>query len=112
MLNTVPGWYTLEAIQPFIRFAGIIKIIPNEPEAMENVKALFGDKIAYCEDEYEALKGADALLIVTEWPEFRTPDFERIASKLNKPVIFDGRNLYDPIYLKKLGFEYYSIGRK
>ncbi len=89
-----------------------VKINAYDPEAMENVKTLLGDKIALCENEYDALEGADALLIVTEWPVFRTPDFERVASKLKNKVIFDGRNLYDVNAMSETGFTYYSIGRK
>lgn len=83
-----------------------------DPEAMQNVKQIMGDQITYCEDEYDALKGADALLIVTEWPEFRTPEFEKIEKLMNNKVIFDGRNLYPIQQMEKLGFTYYSIGRK
>jgi len=70
-----------------------------------------GGKISVAEHSYDVLEGADALVIFTDWQEFRTPDFELIASKLKRPVIFDGRNLYDPIYVRKQGIEYYSIGR-
>jgi len=83
-----------------------------DPEAMENVKALYGDKITYCNDQYEALQDSDALLIVTEWPVFRTPDFATIKSSLSNPVIFDGRNLYNTEHMKELGFDYFSVGRK
>ena len=83
-----------------------------DPEAMDNVKNLFGDKIKLCEDEYEALDGADALLIVTEWPVFRTPDFSKMAAKMKNKIIFDGRNLYEPDSMKEIGFTYISIGRK
>jgi UDPglucose 6-dehydrogenase len=68
-------------------------------------------KISTVKRSYDVLDGADALVIFTEWQEFRTPDFEVIAQKLNKPVIFDGRNLYDPAYVRKQGVEYHSIGR-
>ena len=83
-----------------------------DPEAMDNVRAIYGDKITYCVDQYEALKGADALLIATEWPVFRTPEFETIKESLASPVIFDGRNLYDTDHMMELGFDYFSIGRK
>ena len=79
---------------------------------MDNVKAIYGDKIVYCEDQYEALQDSDALLIVTEWPVFRTPDFATIKEYLSTPVIFDGRNLYDTDHMNELGFDYFSIGRK
>jgi UDPglucose 6-dehydrogenase len=82
-----------------------------DPEAMENVKKLLGDKIEYASDEYDALNHADALLIATEWSVFRTPDFEKIKTALTNKVIFDGRNLYDPQKMKEAGFYYSSIGR-
>lgn len=83
-----------------------------DPEAMKNVRDLIGDKINYATDQYEALKGADALLIVTEWPVFRTPDFDRIDSLLESKVIFDGRNLYDLEKMIDCGYYYNSIGRR
>ncbi len=83
-----------------------------DPEAMTNVKRLKGDAIAYAADEYEALKGADALIIATEWAEFRTPDFKRMAGALKEHVIFDGRNLYDLDLMEDQGFHYVSIGRQ
>lgn len=82
-----------------------------DPEAMGNVKNILGDKITFCNDQYEALENADALLIATEWPVFRTPDFEKIGQLLNNKVIFDGRNLYEPQDMKEHGFNYISIGR-
>jgi len=83
-----------------------------DPEAMKNVKTLLGDKISYAADQYEALKDADALLIVTEWSVFRTPDFELLENQLKNKVIFDGRNLYDLQKMIDCGFYYNSIGRK
>ena len=82
-----------------------------DPEAMEEARKIFGDRIQYTHRNYDALHGAAALLIVTEWNEFRRPDFLRVKNLLIKPVIFDGRNIYDPADLRKLGFTYYSIGR-
>ena len=82
-----------------------------DPEAMANVKIAIGDKINYSESQYDALKGADALIIATEWNEFRTPDFLRIVSNLKSKAIFDGRNLFDTVAIKELGFYYESIGR-
>jgi UDPglucose 6-dehydrogenase len=73
-------------------------------------KALDG-KAEMSEQSYDMLTGCDGLVVLTDWKEFRSPDFGDISGKLNKPVIFDGRNLYDPAYVKKQGFEYYSIGR-
>lgn len=88
------------------------KITAFDPEAMKNVKNLVGDKIKYAADQYEALKGADALLIVTEWSAFRTPDFEQMDALLKNKVIFDGRNLYDLDKMTECGYYYNSIGRK
>jgi UDPglucose 6-dehydrogenase len=82
-----------------------------DPKAMPKTKTLFGDSITYCDLAYDALKGADALVIATEWNEFRRPDFERMRSLLAQPVIFDGRNLYPPQRMAERGFEYYCIGR-
>ncbi|MCZ2477032.1 UDP-glucose/GDP-mannose dehydrogenase family protein [Aquirufa antheringensis] len=83
-----------------------------DPEAMGHVKQLMGDKITFTKNPYEALENADALLIVTEWPQFRTPDFERMDSLLKNKVIFDGRNLYELNQMQELGYTYYSIGRQ
>ncbi len=83
-----------------------------DPEAMNHVQNLLGDKITFTKNPYEALEGADALLIVTEWPQFRTPDFERMDSLLKNKVIFDGRNLYELSQMQELGYTYYSIGRQ
>ncbi|HVK17727.1 MAG TPA: UDP-glucose/GDP-mannose dehydrogenase family protein [Fimbriiglobus sp.] len=83
----------------------------HDPEAMENVRAEYGDKLVYCDRPYGALEGADGLAIVTEWQEFRNPDFEVIRRLLKGAVIFDGRNLYDPKSIEGYGFAYYAIGR-
>jgi UDPglucose 6-dehydrogenase len=88
------------------------KIKCYDPEAMENVKSIFGDKIEYSKNEYDAITNADALLILTEWPVFRTPDFDRLKSSLKNNIIFDGRNLYSIESMKSLGLEYISIGRE
>ena len=82
-----------------------------DPEAMPNVKALLGDKINFAENQYDALEGADALIIATEWNEFRTPDFLKIVKSLKQKVIFDGRNLFEVNSVNELGFHYESIGR-
>ena len=82
-----------------------------DPEAMANVKKL-GKKIEFAKGQYEALEGADALVICTEWAAFRTPDFDRMVSQIKSKVIFDGRNLYSIDQMKKLGLSYFSIGRK
>ncbi|GAB1463438.1 UDP-glucose dehydrogenase family protein [Pedobacter sp.] len=83
-----------------------------DPEAMENVSALLGDKISYAKDQYDALEGADALLIATEWSVFRNPDFEKMEEVLKNKVVFDGRNLFDLQKMIDLGYYYNSIGRK
>ncbi|MGH7169672.1 MAG: UDP-glucose dehydrogenase family protein [Gemmataceae bacterium] len=84
----------------------------HDPEAMSNVKALYGDKVVYCDRPYGALEGAHGLVIVTEWQEFRNPDFEVMRRLLVEHVIFDGRNLFDPKTPTSFGFTYYSIGRQ
>lgn len=83
----------------------------HDPEAMQTAKAELGDAIILCEDGYAALEGADALVIFTDWPKFRTPDFDLIAEKLPGKLIFDGRNMYDPRLLAKRGFRYFCVGR-
>ncbi|HWP57775.1 MAG TPA: UDP-glucose/GDP-mannose dehydrogenase family protein [Candidatus Acidoferrales bacterium] len=87
------------------------KIQAYDPRAMDEARKIFGERIVYARGSYEAARGADALLIVTEWNEFRSPNFRRLKEALKQPVIFDGRNLYDPGELGKLGFTYYGIGR-
>ncbi len=82
-----------------------------DPEANESTQAVLGDAITYADDRYGALEGADVLVVCTEWPQFRRLDFMRMLQSLNQPVIFDGRNLYDPQYMAKLGFTYFSMGR-
>ena len=86
-------------------------ITAYDPEAMLNVKAQIGDKIVYASSQYEALSGADFLIIATEWSEFRTPDFERIEKEIKNKIIFDGRNLFEVSKMKELGYHYESIGR-
>ena len=82
----------------------------HDPVAMENVRAKYGDRIVYCPHHYDAIEGADCLAIVTEWNEFRAPDFDYLKYKMTTPVVFDGRNLYDPEKLRKRGFYYSGIG--
>jgi UDPglucose 6-dehydrogenase len=88
------------------------KISVFDPEAMGNVRGIFGDKIEYCNNQYETLDNSDALLIATEWSVFRNPDFDNISSKLKNNIIFDGRNLYDIEDMQEKDFYYESIGRK
>jgi UDPglucose 6-dehydrogenase len=88
-----------------------VKVQAYDPEAMKVARGIFGNKIAYAAKNYDALKGADALVVITEWQEFREPDFARIKKLMRAPVVFDGRNIYQPDQMKSLGFTYYSIGR-
>lgn len=89
-----------------------VNVRTYDPEAMDNVKRLLGDKVYFAEDEYDAAKDADALMIMTEWPVFRTPEFDKLASALKNKLIFDGRNLYSLSQMEELGFKYVSIGRE
>ena len=89
-----------------------VSITAYDPEAMPNVKRLLGDSIRFAERQYEALENADALVIATEWSEFRTPDFENIIRLLKNKVIFDGRNLFDLVKMEEMGFHYESVGRR
>ncbi len=83
----------------------------HDPKAMEAAREIYGDRLYYARDPYDALAGADALVIVTEWLVYRNPDFEKMRSLLTAPVVFDGRNLYAPDRMARLGFEYHGIGR-
>jgi UDPglucose 6-dehydrogenase len=83
-----------------------------DPEATKVAKGIFGNKVTFATKNYEALKGADGLAIVTEWSEFRRPDFEKMRKLMRSPVVFDGRNLFEPEQMKQSGFTYYSIGRQ
>ncbi len=87
------------------------KVQAYDPEAKEVARGIFGTSITYAPHAYQALTGADALLIVTEWNEFREPDFAKMKKAMKRPVILDGRNLYDPKQVRALGFTYQSIGR-
>jgi UDPglucose 6-dehydrogenase len=88
------------------------RVRTHDPEAMRSAQSVFGDGVEYLERAYDALEGADALVIVTEWLEFRNPDFRRMRSLMRRPIIVDGRNLYDPEKMRAMGFTYISIGRK
>ena len=106
-IREAPALYNIDEL-----LAAGAKVRAYDPEAMENVKELLGDKIEYCGNYYHCTEGADALMIMTEWPVFRTPEFDKLEKYLNNKVIFDGRNLYDPSTMEELGFTYYSIGRR
>ena len=82
-----------------------------DPEAVANVESIYGDKVSFCDTQYEAIYQADALAIVTEWSAFRTPDYDKMKEFLKAPVVFDGRNVYEPNRMKEMGFYYDSIGR-
>ncbi len=106
-IREAPALYVIEELLQ----AGA-SISAYDPEAMNNVRNVLGDKITYAMDEYDALRDADALLIATEWSLFRTPDFEKVGTLLKNKTIFDGRNLYGIDQMKELGFYYSSIGRE
>jgi UDPglucose 6-dehydrogenase len=105
-IREAPALYLIETL-----LGAGAKVNAFDPEAMPNVKAIFGDKVNFVANQYDALEQADALIIVTEWSEFRNPDFARIKAALSAPVIFDGRNVYTLEKMKELGFYYESIGR-
>lgn len=99
----------LRIIQSLLNAGATIRA--HDPKAMPNLHREFGDRVNCHADAYEAAQGADALIVCTEWNEFRSPDFERLAKALTQPIIFDGRNLYAPEEMRRRGFTYYSIGR-
>ena len=101
---------SIVVIEALLKAGG--RIEAYDPEAMEEARKIFADRVRYHRRNYDALKGADALLVVTEWNEFRRPNFQTIKELLKSPVIFDGRNVYDAQELRRLGFTYYSIGRQ
>jgi UDPglucose 6-dehydrogenase len=106
-IREAPALYMIDAL-----LAAGAKVTAYDPEAMENVRAIYGDKISFVEHAYEAVEGKDALLIATEWGAFRNPDFDRIMDSLKDPKIFDGRNLFDLSEMEGKGFYYESIGRR
>ncbi len=105
-IREAPALYMIEAL-----VAEGASISAFDPEAMANVKQVVGDKISYAENQYDCLKDADALIIATEWNEFRTPNFLKMVTSLRSKVIFDGRNLFDTSAIRELGFYYESVGR-
>lgn len=100
---------SLENINALLDEGALVKAY--DPEAQKNVQAILGNKIEFGSNLYDTIEGADALLVVTEWPEFRTPEFDKIANLLKNKVIFDGRNVFEPEQMQELGFDYFSIGR-
>ncbi len=105
-IREAPALYIIEELLK----AGA-KVQAYDPEAMENIEAIFGDRITLAKNQYDALDGADVLAIVTEWSVFRTPDFDKVKEMLSRKAIFDGRNLYDLSDMEEKGFYYESIGR-
>jgi UDPglucose 6-dehydrogenase len=105
-IREAPALYIIDAL---LKDGATLSVF--DPEAMNNVKAILGDKIQYCENQYDTLNNADALIIATEWNEFRTPNFLKIVTALKNKVIFDGRNVFDVNAIRELGFYYESIGR-
>jgi len=105
-IREAPALYLIDAL-----VAAGATVQAYDPEAMPNIQKTIGDKIQYAQNQYAALENADALIIATEWSEFRTPDFDMINSRLKKKVIFDGRNLFDVKFITNLGYHYESIGR-
>ncbi|MEK6249226.1 MAG: nucleotide sugar dehydrogenase, partial [Planctomycetales bacterium] len=87
------------------------EVVVHDPEAMENVQAVFGDRLSYCDRLLDALDGAHALAVMTEWGEFRTPDLAKMHSRMKSAVVFDGRNIFNCQQMEAAGFTYYSIGR-
>jgi len=105
-IREAPALYIIDAL-----VAAGATVTAFDPEAMSNVKKEIGDKVVYAAGQYEALENADALIIATEWSEFRTPEFDKISSTLKNKTIFDGRNLFDLNQMKQLGYYYVSVGR-
>ncbi len=105
-IREAPALYIIDALT-----AAGATVTAFDPEAMQNVKQVVGDKIKFAGHQYEALEGADALIIATEWSVFRTPDFEKIGKGLKNKAIFDGRNLFEVPHMTELGFHYESVGR-
>ena len=99
----------LTVVDALVREGAVIRAF--DPAALDEAKKRFGKGVKLVDNNYDAVKGADALVLLTEWNEFRRPDFERIRSLLREPVVFDGRNIYDPKVMREKGFVYYGIGR-
>jgi UDPglucose 6-dehydrogenase len=106
-IREAPSLYIIDEL-----LAAGARVKAYDPEAMENIHALYGDKVTLCDNQYEAVEQADALAIITEWSVFRAPDFDKVGALLKNKVIFDGRNVYDLHVMEELGFYYESIGRQ
>ncbi len=105
-IREAPALVLIEAL-----LAAGAEVRVNDPEALPNVRQIYGDRLAYCDRPYGALEQADALAVATEWNEFRNPDFEVMRRLMRQPIVFDGRNLYDPARMAAQGFTYYAVGR-
>ena len=105
-IREAPSLYTIDSL---LKDGFTIKAY--DPEGMDNVSKIYGDKVTFCSNPYEAIEDVDALAIITEWNVFRTPDFDKLDNLMKQKLIFDGRNLYDLSAMKEMGFQYYSIGR-
>jgi UDPglucose 6-dehydrogenase len=88
-----------------------MRVRAYDPEAGRTAQSVLGEQVRFCHNAYETLQDSDALVVLTDWQEFRTPDFEAIRNRLRRPVIFDGRNLYNPAKVREAGFEYHGVGR-
>jgi UDPglucose 6-dehydrogenase len=97
-------------IEELLKMGASVKAF--DPVAMEHTEKVFGSRVKFCETSYDAVQGADALLIVTEWNEFRQADYEQVKDALKTPMIFDGRNILDPTQIRRMGFTYYGVGRR
>ena len=96
-------------VQEFLKAGFAVRAY--DPEAMPVAQKVLGDTVTFCRDYYEAPEGADGLVVLTDWQQFRNPDFERIVGLLKRPVLFDGRNLYEPDYVRERRLEYHCVGR-
>jgi UDPglucose 6-dehydrogenase len=106
-VREAPALAIIEAL-----LAGGASVRAYDPKASGTARRVLGNRVVLCSRSYEAVEGADALVVVTEWNEFREPDFRRMKGLMRRPAIFDGRNIYDPKQLRELGFHYEGIGRR
>lgn len=104
------GSPAIDVIESLLEMGATVRA--HDPEARLQAERLFGSRITYCDRSYDALEGADALVVVTEWPEYRNPDFARMRGLMKRPLVVDGRNLYDHERMRAIGFDYLSIGRE
>ncbi len=111
-----PGTDDMRESPSIVLIEGLLKggatVRGHDPAALDTARRFFGDRIEYCRREYDTLKGAEALVVMTDWLEYRRPDFRRVKELMKTPVLFDARNLYDSAKLRELGFSYYPLGRE